>query len=385
MIEMRRSIRWLPTLLVVLILAAVISGCTRERTADVDPAVDGTPAVDTTVVDEPEVVVLPVIEATNTPAPEPTATPTVSVSTMPYQVQPGDTVSTIADQFGITSQELRQLNLLSTDALQVGQVLRVPNSGAPVAGDAAAPVATAGPFTYVVKAGDSLLSIALNFGVTTNEIVAANTLVDPNAVFVGQELIIPGYAPEVPPTPVPPQPYEYVIQAGDTLFSIAQEFNVAAQAIVDANTIADPDNLIQGRVLVIPGYQGTGQPGAAADAPVANQRANDAGAAVHTVRAGETLLEIARLYNVNAADITSANNLANPNQIQPGQQLTIPGVTAEQVRAANQTVHTVVAGETLFSIAQRYDVTVDAILEANNLTNPNFVTVNQRLVIPGDE
>ncbi|MEZ4635904.1 MAG: LysM peptidoglycan-binding domain-containing protein [Caldilineaceae bacterium] len=370
-----------------LLSAVLVGGCTRERVPESTPATDGSvPTVDTSVVDEPEVVVLPAAEATDTSTPEPTATPEIEVDTMPYTVQPGDTVSTIAEQFGITSQELRQMNLLNDDQLRVGQVLRVPNTGA-VDGDGnagPAPVATTGPFIYVVQPGDSLMSIALKFDVSTNEIVAANTLEDPDSVFVGQELIIPGRQVEVPATPVPPQPFEYVIQAGDTLFSIAQKFDVAAQEIIDANAIPDPDNLIQGRVLVIPGYQGAIDARTGED-NTANEVTNDVGAAVHTVRAGETLLEIARLYDVAMVDIASANGLANPDQIRPGQQLTIPGVTAAQVRAANQTVHTVARGETLFSIAQRYGVTTDSILEANNMTNPNFITVGQELIIPSEE
>ncbi len=374
------------TLGMLLLAASALSGCTRERDVLVDPSADTALVEDNAstggAANEPNVLLVPVVEDTATPEPEPTATETPVVSTIPYQVQPGDTVSTVAEKFGVTSQELRQLNLLSTDALQVGQVLRVPNTPGLQTSEAT-PAAPTGPFEYVVQEGDSLLSIALRFGVTTNDIIVANTLADPNSVFVGQELIIPGYQPEVPPTPVPPQPYEYVIQSGDTLFSIAQQFNVTAQTIVDANTLRDPDNLIQGQVLIIPGYQGTATTGRTGEADTTTT--TSASNAIHVVRAGESLLAIAQLYAVSAADIVAANQLANPDQIQPGQELIIPGIDADQVQSARQTRHTVASGETLFSIAQQYNVSASAILKANNLTNPNFITVGQQLIIPTEE
>ena len=378
------------TLGMVLLAASALSGCTRERSALVDPSAATALVEDAGATDgaanEPDVLVMPVVVGTATPEPEPTATATPAISTMPYQVQPGDTVSTVAEKFGITSQELRQFNLLSADTLQVGQVLRVPNTPGAQTSEAA-PALPTGPFEYVVQEGDSLLSIALRFGVTTNDIIVANTLADPNSVLVGQSLIIPGYQPEVPPTPVPPQPYEYVIQSGDTLFSIAQQFNVKAQEIVDANTLRDPDNLIQGQVLIIPGYQGNAAgrtTEAGADAATTDTTTSVSNG-IHIVRAGESLLVIARLYGVSAADIVAADQLANPDQIQPGQQLIIPGLDPDQVQAASQLKHTVASGETLFSIAQQYNVSASAILKANNLANPNFITVGQQLIIPTED
>lgn len=377
-INMGLPIHWISKLIIIMLVLGVLAGCTRERAVEIPPA-DVTPeaASPGTVADEPQVLVVPLASPDPVDTPEPEPTPTPAFATAPYTVQPGDSVSTIAEQFGTTSQIIREMNLLTTDALQVGQVLRVPNitgAGTAASGDPA-PAAT-GPFEYVVKPGDTLLSIAIEFGVSANDIVAANTLSNPNSLFVGQTIIIPNYQPQAAPTPLPAAPYEYVIQAGDTLISIAQRFGVSVDAIMQANTLRDANNLIQGQVLFIPGYQGstTGTTGRSSGE-----------SAVHTVKRGETLFAIAQLYNVTTAEIVAANQIANPNQLQAGQKLIIPGVTAAEIEAANRVIHVVAAGEGLNAIARRYNVSVNAIIEANNISNPNFLTVGQELIIPSSE
>jgi LysM repeat protein len=372
--------RWILKLIVVTLALGMLAGCTRERAEEVAPA-NTTPAIaDPESADEPEVVIIPVSSpvVADTPTIEPTPTSTPAFATAPYTVQPGDSVSTIAEQFGTTSQVIREMNLLTTDALQVGQVLRVPNTSAAGTTASADPV-PAGPYEYAVQAGDTLLSIAIEFGVSANDIIAANTLSNPNNLFVGQTIIIPNYQPQPAPTPIPAVPYEYVIQAGDTLGAIAQRFGVSVDVLIAANTLRDPNNLIQGQVLFIPGYQGT-----TATAGTEEERASEE-PATHTVKAGETLFAIAQEYGVTTAEIIAANRLTDPDSLQTGQNLIIPGVTAAEIEAANRVIHVVAAGEGLNAIARRYNVSVTAIMEANNLSNPNFLTVGQELIIPESE
>ncbi len=208
------------------------------------------------------------------------------------------------------------------------------------------------------------------------EILSANDLANPNNLPVGMVLVIPGYEDATVQTveSEPSEPYEYEVQAGDTLFSLAQQFDTSAAEIAAANDLANLNNLPVGTVLVIPGYvaggQGNARVGSASTIPV------------HTVRAGETLSGIAQRYGVEMAEIVSANNLTNPNVLEPGQELLIPGITVEEFREVNQLVHVVAAGERLSGIAQRYGVSTEAIVEANDLDNPNRIAIGQRLVIP---
>lgn len=97
---------------------------------------------------------------------------------------------------------------------------------------------------------------------------------------------------------------------------------------------------------------------------------------IHVVQPGETLTRIAARYGVTVQAIVRANGLVNPNFIWVGQRLVIPcGSTCAYV-------HVVQRGENLYRIALRYGVTVRAIARANHLANPNYIWVGQRLCIP---
>ncbi len=102
------------------------------------------------------------------------------------------------------------------------------------------------------------------------------------------------------------------------------------------------------------------------------------GQTVHTVQAGETLHLIAQQYGVTVDAIVSANQLSDPDQIKVGQRLIIPTAGA----AASTTVYTVQPGDTLALIARRYATTVDKLATLNLLTNPNLIYVGQKLYLP---
>ncbi len=117
-------------------------------------------------------------------------------------------------------------------------------------------------FRYQVQRGDTLSSIAKRYGITVAELIAANDIPNPNLIYPGQKLIIPGYMspdplPEPEPEPeVPELPSEYVIYtvvAGDTLSGIAKRYGVTVRDIVDANQIENPNLINVGQELIIPG------------------------------------------------------------------------------------------------------------------------------------
>lgn len=102
-----------------------------------------------------------------------------------HQVRPGDTLSGIAATYGVSTTELARLNgITNHDRIYVGQVLSV--------GDTAAPAAAAVSTTHTVAPGETLSAIARKYGVTLNAMVAENGLSNPNFIFVGQRLKVPG-------------------------------------------------------------------------------------------------------------------------------------------------------------------------------------------------
>lgn len=110
---------------------------------------------------------------------------------------------------------------------------------------------------------------------------------------------------------------------------------------------------------------------------------------VYTVKAGDTLFSIGRMYNVNPYSIAAANNIPYPYIIYPGQQLVIPTGTPPSnptpippQPGACRYYHTVRPGENLFRISMAYGVPMDAIAAANGISNYNLIYAGQVLCIP---
>ena len=243
---------------------------------------------------------------------------------------------------------------------------------------------------YHVEEGDTLLSVAQKFGVDAETVRQLNYLLDDN-IFVGQILQMPyreGVTAEGAPTPTP-EPYRYVVEEGDSLGTIAQQFGVSAVSIMENNNLQDPNNVFVGQVLLIPNYippastaSTTGESTtAASDATGSVQTAGQA--VSHVVQPGETLYGIAQKYGVDANAIAEANNITNRNQLRVGQKLEIPGITVRDAAAALGRVHIVQSGESLTAIAQLYGVTAEEVISFNNISNPDAIYVGQELVIPG--
>jgi LysM repeat protein len=114
-----------------------------------------------------------------------------------------------------------------------------------------------GPLTYIVEEGDSLASIADQFEVTIDQLIAANNLVDPNNIGVGSQLIIPDPDADLPTetalpgTLVPGTTIEYVVKSGDSLLAIAVRFNTTIESISEANDLDPVDVLFVGKKLII--------------------------------------------------------------------------------------------------------------------------------------
>lgn len=158
-----------------------------EATAEASPSVTVTLTITATVELTATATLTPTAEATPTPeaTPEPTATP----ATTTYAVQEGDTLIAIAQRFGVTVEAIQAANPgVTPEGLQIGQLLVIPRSdGAPTA----PPPPTVAVRTYTIQQGDTLGAIAQRFGVTTDQLLAANPGLNPNRLSIGQVIRIP--------------------------------------------------------------------------------------------------------------------------------------------------------------------------------------------------
>lgn len=164
--------------------------------------------------------------------------------------------------------------------------------------------------TYTVKAGDTLYSIANRYNVTVSQLATANKITNPSLIRVGQVLVIPGKTTPPPPsTPPPATSVKYTVKSGDTLYSIANRYNVSVTQLAAVNKIANPSLIRVGQVLVIPGKTTIPPPSTSVK---------------YTVKSGDTLYAIANRYNVTVTQLATANKITNPSLIRVGQVLVIP-------------------------------------------------------------
>ncbi|MFZ5967168.1 MAG: LysM peptidoglycan-binding domain-containing protein [Bacillota bacterium] len=149
-----------------------------------------------------------------------------------------------------------------------------------------------------------------------------------------------------------------MIQPGDTLYNIGYRLGVSIPRILAANPGVNPYDLRIGQILCIP-------------ACLPNQIAR-------IIRPGDTLYKIAQEYNVSIASILEANPSVDPNYLRVGQRICIP-----RACPPGYSTYTVERGDTLSVIADKYSITVQALLAANpQITNPDAIAVGQKLCVP---
>ena len=203
-----------------------------------------------------------------------------------YVVKKGDSLWSIARANGLTVDELKSLNNLSSNVLHVGDALLI--SSADSTGD------DGNGNYYVVKSGDTLWSIARKYNLSVNELKALNNL-SSNVLSVGQRLIVGKESSN-----------DYVVSAGDTLWAIARKFNVSVDDIKALNNLSS-NNLSIGMILKIPLYSNK-----------QNEETN-----VYVVKSGDSLWSIARMFNSTVDEIKSLNSLKS-NVLRIGQRLVVP-------------------------------------------------------------
>ncbi|MEZ4714681.1 MAG: LysM peptidoglycan-binding domain-containing protein [Caldilineaceae bacterium] len=283
-----------------------------------------------------------------------------------HEVQPGETLSEIAKEYGVTLERLMLFNGVDdADAVMAGQRLilppeaivtppvptttptitasvtmsdavTIPDSAAidpslaPNVSPAAAPSATARNRRYTVESGDTLAGIAARTGVDVRALAALNPDVDDSRLRAGQELILPATAADLTaglpaadrqggaPTT------QMTVAPGDSLSAIAARTGVSLPDLMRANALVNRDDLVAGQTLLIPSTPVATAAQADDAAPDTHVGPARRGFYSYTVRPGDTLSEIAKAFNTPMLAILEYNDLPDTETVYAGLDLRIP-------------------------------------------------------------
>jgi murein DD-endopeptidase MepM/ murein hydrolase activator NlpD len=267
------------------------------------------------------------------------------------------------------------------------------------------------PEVHVVKSGDTLTSIAKRFGVNVNDLAKDNEIKKGQTLRLGQKISGPASERKA-----------YVVQTGDTIFAIAKRFNVTAAALANENDLKTGSSIRKGQKLVLPdGYKDKGpiktttvipgtpglatvvadeSPAPAATTPrrgstrpapvddtpepttVSTTSLSVTGSVVsvagprqvHTVKSGDTLTSIARKFDMSVSDLADANDLSTKKTLRPGAKIKGPATTNK--------AYVVQSGDTLGDIAKRFNVSVRSLAGENNLRSTASLKKGQKIVLP---
>ena len=265
-----------------------------------------------------------------------------------YIVQMGDTLYGISKQFGVTVEEIKLENDLSNNTISIGQTLKIPTLETTA--------------LYVVKRGDTLYSIASRYGVSVLELQRINNL-NSTSLSIGQQLRIPINGEEDVDNYV-----VYTVKVGDTLYNIAKKYRVSVDNILKENNLNS--NLLSiGQKLRIPNVSSP---------DIDNQYGT------YIVQSGDTLYKIAERYGMTVRQLMEINNLES-TFLQIGQVLKVTsgGGSSSSIPLGSSCygegykepvfiTYTVRRGDNLYNIARKYGVSVDSLIELNNLKTNNL-------------
>ncbi len=292
-----------------------------------------------------------------------------------HRIRRGETLSTIAERYHVYASSIRRWNHLRSSRIYAGKKLKIyTRKYSNTASTDNVSNASGDLYRYKIKRGDTIGELAEKFGVSTNQIRRWNGI-HGSTLIAGKTIKIYGGSDASSlgdnTTKTSANVNYYKVKKGDTIGEIAELFKVSASSIRRWNSLRS-NRIYAGQSLKVLSDEGIN------DLPEAN---ND-GSGVHTVRRGESLYSIAHDYRLSVRDLKDINNLSS-NKIMPGQTLKIAQAdvsvsdnSSSRIKGAQ--IHRVARGESLYSIAHQYGMSVGRLKSLNELSS-NKIVVGQKL------
>ena len=256
--------------------------------------------------------------------------------------------------------------------------------------------ATSANAYYTVKAGDTLYGISRKFGMSLSQLVSVNGISASSLIVPGQTLRVAGgtttsIVVKTNTTSSRTSGGNYLVQPGDTLYSIARRSGMSLSSLLTINGLSQSSVIYPGQSLTISQTNSRVATNSSYTAKPLASGVSTSG--TYTVQAGDTLYSIARRSGMSLNILLSINGLSQSSVIRPGQTLSVSGnasqTTATQAsyQSAGTTsgngTYTVKAGDTLYRIAYNHGISLTTLLSINGLSETSTIRPGQQLVVSG--
>lgn len=339
-----------------------------------------------------------------------------SATSTTYTVQSGDSVWKISNDHGITMAQLIEWNNIKNNFVYPGQQLIVSNGGSSNTGANTGNTSgsnssnssssnTASGTKYTVKAGDSVWSVSNKYGITMAQLIQWNNIQN-NFIYPGQQLTVSNSGStnsassntgssantnnsSSANTGSSSSQGTYTVKAGESVWSVANKNGITMNQLIEWNNIKN-NFIYPGQQLIVKGGNSTntntGSTTSAAKPNTPNTSAttstSSSGNTMYTVKAGESVWSVANKHHITMDQLIEWNNIKN-NFIYPGQQVIVKkgsSQTTNQQSPAGSKTYTVKSGESVWGVADSHGITMAQLIEWNNIKN-NFIYPGQTLIV----
>ncbi|PEH46886.1 LysM peptidoglycan-binding domain-containing protein [Enterococcus faecium] len=337
-----------------------------------------------------------------------------------YTVQSGDSVWKISNDHGITMAQLIEWNNIKNNFVYPGQQLIVSNGGSSNTGantgsstgntsgsnsSNSSSSNTASGTKYTVKAGDSVWSVSNKYGITMAQLIQWNNIQN-NFIYPGQQLTVSNSGStnsassntgssantnnsSSANTGSSSSQGTYTVKAGESVWSVANKNGITMNQLIEWNNIKN-NFIYPGQQLIVKGGNSTntntGSTTSATKPNTPNTSAttstSSSGNTMYTVKAGESVWSVANKHHITMDQLIEWNNIKN-NFIYPGQQVIVKkgsSQTTNQQSPAGSKTYTVKSGESVWGVADSHGITMSQLIEWNNIKN-NFIYPGQTLIV----
>jgi LysM repeat protein len=247
------------------------------------------------------------------------------------------------------------------------------------------------PSAHTVKSGETISGIAARYGLGTSKVLSLNGLKPSSIIYPGQKIKLTGSASSGATKSSSGSSSSsggsYTVKSGDTLSGIAARHNMGLSKILSLNGLKASSIIYPGQKIKVSGSAAS----STTTAKTSSAKTSSGSGGSYTVKSGDTLSGIAARHNMGLSKILSLNGLKATSTIYPGQKIKVSGsaATVQTAKTSSTTAsgsgstYTVKAGDTLYGIAIKHNITLSKLLQSSGLKSTSVIYPGQKIKVSG--